>query len=158
MITVSRICANNTKIDISEVKKYINIVDDCRNAEIQSLLASSISRIEEYCSVSLREGEYELTQDFPVSIQKLPYTPVLEVISVRDSNGLDLPFSLDFWNTLRFSEKKAFVCRYKTDVSKDIDNYKAAVFAYTGLMFDGYNSDDAFEIVTTKYLPKISML
>lgn len=152
MITVARIETGDSKITIDEVKSYIHLIGNERDDELQVMLDAAIAAVEDYCNISLRPTTWKLSQDLATDNQKLFYPPVIEVVSINDYDGLQLQYKV-LQDIVYIDTASSFICTYKTGEAEDANRYKAAVLAYTGLLFDGNDDNNSFNIVMSRYLP-----
>ena len=152
MVTVARIKTEDSGITIDEVKSYINLIGNERDGELQVMLDAAIAAVEDYCNISLRPTTWKLSQNLATDNQKLFYPPVIEVVSIDDYDGEKLQYKM-LQDVIYLDTVSPFVCTYKTGEAEDVNRYKAAVLAYTGLLFDGNDDNNSFNIVMSRYLP-----
>lgn len=121
-------------MDIEELKKFLNIYYDDRDEELQAILSSAISIVEDTINKSLSEQTIQIiTEDYE---QELYYPPVKEVISVTDQSGTNSGYDINFTKTK--IKTTGGVITYKTEPNKEtIIEFKAYVYKVAGQIFDG---------------------
>lgn len=123
------------KLTVEELKGFLNVSVD-RDEEIQAILNASIAKIEDVCGYSLTPQTLRILakgREF-----KLYYGPVDEV-SVKDEQGNDVPFTLNYSKTkVNIQEEKEVVIDYSTLPNEDtIFDFKPYVYQYAALLYDG---------------------
>ncbi len=147
----------STAINIEELKQFANITGSARDAELQVILNSAISKVEDIADVSLSANTFLYSSNYPTTQIKLYRLPVAEVLEVRDNQtGSLVDFTLSFEKSkVTFSSEVHPYIRYKTTQigSATFDYLKQIVYEVASAYFDGV-TDNAKLSEIYKKIPK----
>ena len=147
----------NSAINIEELKQFANITGNVRDAELQVILNSAISKVEDIADVSLSENELLYSSNYQVRKQKLYKLPVAEVIEVRDNEtGGLVNYTLSFdKSVVMFSSDVCPYIRYKTKAIGDatFDYLKQIVYEVASAYYDGVTDNAKLNDIYRK-IPK----
>ena len=75
-------------VTVAQAKAHLRVVDDDEDALIELLLASATRHAEQFLGRRLIDQTLELTLDeFPLNEIKIPYPPLIEVVSIAYDDG-----------------------------------------------------------------------
>ena len=118
----------SSAINIEELKQFANITGNTRDAELQVILNSAMSKVEDIADMSLSANTFLYSSNYPTKMVKLYRLPIAEVIEVRDNRPgslVDFTLSLDK-SIVMFTEDVCPYISYKTKSIGDatFDYYK----------------------------------
>lgn len=96
-------------ITIAEVKAAMGFSRTDKDDELEKILRSAISQVEEVGDVSLRGYNVSLNYDFPNAVNELYLHPVLDITSVKSEQGEDIDYTLHY-DKRRFTLDKPQSC------------------------------------------------
>lgn len=118
---------------------HINGGDD---QELIMTLKTALCNVQQYVDRALLACTIEYTKEIPGSVVKLYCSPILEVVSVKDPFGNDIPYTLSD-DTIRLSKESSFVVRYITaPLEADIELYKIYAIQIASAIWDGNDEEE----------------
>ena len=147
----------SSAINIEELKQFANITGNARDAELQVILNSAMSKVEDIEDVSLSENTLLYTSNYPIKMVKLYRLPIAEVIEVRDNRSgslVDFTLSLDK-SIITFADDVYPYIRYKTKPIGDatFDYLKQIVYEVASAYYDGITDNAKLNDIYRK-IPK----
>ena len=147
----------SSAINIEELKQFANITGNTRDAELQVILNSAISKVEDIADVSLSANTFLYSSNYPTKIVKLYRLPIAEVIEVRDNRSgslIDYTLSLDK-SLVVFTEEACPYIQYKTKPVGDatFDYLKQIVYEVASAYYDGMTDNAKLNDIYRK-IPK----
>ena len=111
----------SSAINIEELKQFANITGNVRDVELQVILNSAMSKVEDIADVSLSANTFLYSSNYPTKMVKLYRLPIAEVIEVRDNRSgslVDFTLSLDK-SIITFADDVYPYISYKTKAIGD---------------------------------------
>ena len=147
----------SSAINIEELKQFANITGNARDAELQVILNSAMSKVEDIADVSLSANTFLYSSNYPTKMVKLYRLPIAEVIEVRDNRSgslVDFTLSLDK-SIVMFTEDVCPYISYKTKAIGDatFDYLKQIVYEVASAYYDGMTDNAKLNDIYRK-IPK----
>lgn len=102
-------------ITIEQLKRSMGFSRTDKDDELETILSSAISQVEEVGNVSLRGYSVSLSCECNELRQPLYLHPVLEITAVKSESGQDMPYALSYdKRTVTLYSERACVIEYKT--------------------------------------------
>lgn len=115
MIQRTLIDPEENVILIADIKAAMGFLRSDKDEELENILSSAISQVEEVGDVSLRSYNVFLSYEYPNTVNELYLHPVSDIISVKSEQGEDVDYTLHY-DKRKFTLKKPQSCvvEYRT--------------------------------------------
>lgn len=132
-------------ITITSVKKAIGFSRTDKDDELENILNSAISQVEQMGDVSLRSYNVSLSYDFPNTVNELYLHPVSDIVSVKSEQGENINYTLHY-DKRRFTLNKPQRCvvEYNTQALNK-EQQKPYINAIIRLCMWEFNKSDDYK-------------
>lgn len=136
-------------ITIAEVKAAMGFSRTDKDDELEKILSSAISQVEEVGDVSLRGYNVSLNYDFPNAVNELYLHPVSDITFVKSEQGEDIDYTFHYdKRKFTLDEPQSCVVEYSTQALNK-EQQSPYINAIIRLCMWEFNKSDDYKERTT---------